>query len=123
NNMPKWSPDGTKIVLYRNTYCDIRDCTNSISQIWSINKDGSGLAQLTNTSPNNFHPAWQPLAPMVSVTSIEELYSAVNNAQNAGSRIVMAPGVYMLSVNGVGGAARPNGGRLELQDNMSLQGV
>ena len=36
---------------------------------------------------------------------------------------MMAPGVYMLSVNDPGGAARPNSGRLELQQDMSLQGV
>lgn len=57
------------------------------------------------------------------VHNIEELYSAVNNPLNAGNQIFMAPGVYMLSVNTPGGVARPNGGRLELQQNMSLQGV
>lgn len=57
------------------------------------------------------------------VHNIEELYSAVNNPNNAGSQIFIAPGVYMLSVNGPGGVPRPNGGRLELQQNMSLQGV
>ena len=57
------------------------------------------------------------------VHNIEELYSAVNNPQNAGNQIYMAPGVYMLSVNGPGGIPRPNGGRLELQENMSLLGV
>ena len=60
---------------------------------------------------------------LVTVANVEELYSAVNNPANAGSQIVLAPGVYMLSVNEPGGAARPNGGRLELQGNMSLQGV
>ncbi|MGI8638356.1 MAG: FG-GAP-like repeat-containing protein [Pyrinomonadaceae bacterium] len=60
---------------------------------------------------------------VVDVANIEELYAAVNNPNNAGNRIVIAPGVYMLSVNAPGGVARPNGGRLELQENMSLQGV
>ncbi len=62
-------------------------------------------------------------APNILVQNIEELYSAVNNPQNAGSRIFIAPGVYMLSANGPGGLLRPNRGRLELQENMSLQGV
>ncbi len=66
--------------------------------------------------------SFQSLA-VVNVTNIEELYAAVNNSQNAGNQIVIAPGVYMLSVNDSGGAARPNGGRLELQENMSLRGV
>ena len=62
-------------------------------------------------------------ATAVLVANIEELYTAVNDPQNAGSQIVIAPGVYMLSVNDPMGAPRPNGGRLELQQDMSLQGV
>ncbi|MCA1638409.1 MAG: hypothetical protein LC768_08760, partial [Acidobacteria bacterium] len=60
---------------------------------------------------------------VVNVTNIEELYAAVNNSANAGNQIVIAPGVYQLSANAPGGVARPNGGRLELQENMSLRGV
>ncbi|MCA1637998.1 MAG: FG-GAP-like repeat-containing protein [Acidobacteria bacterium] len=56
-NVPKWSPDGTKIVFYG------RGFSNNVSQIWVINRDGSGLTQLTNNSPNNFNPDWQPLTP------------------------------------------------------------
>jgi CSLREA domain-containing protein len=59
----------------------------------------------------------------VNVTNLEELYAAVNNPQNAGMLIIIAPGVYMLSVNDPNGVARPNSGRLELQENMSLHGV
>ena len=59
----------------------------------------------------------------VNVANIEELYSAVNNPSNVGNRLVLAPGVYLLSVNAPDGAARPNGGRIELQENMSLHGV
>ena len=46
----------------------------------------------------------------VNVTNVEELYSAVNNPNNVGNQIVIAPGVYMLSVNDAGGVARPNSG-------------
>ncbi len=112
---PKWSPDGTKIIFYDTEYSGIA------SQIWVMNRNGSGLAQLTNNSPNNFHPDWQPL--VITVSNIEELYAAINNSANAGSQIVLAPGVYMLSVNDPNGVAHPNGGRLEFQENMSLQGV
>ncbi len=59
----------------------------------------------------------------LTVTNVEELYSAVNNPTNAGSQITIAPGTYMLSVNNPKGAARPNAGQLELQQNMSLLGV
>ncbi|CAN5421884.1 hypothetical protein BH10ACI1_BH10ACI1_32370 [soil metagenome] len=96
-------------------------------------------AQSTTTVGNNFYsisdlPASAVFSPdstkfsfvsiaSVNVTNIEELYAAVNNSANAGNQIVLAPGIYMLSVNAPGGVARPNGGRLELQENMSLRGV
>ena len=54
---PKWSPDGTKIVFYIGGYSNIP------SQIWVMNRNGSGLTQLTNAFPNNFNPDWQPLTP------------------------------------------------------------
>jgi hypothetical protein len=59
---------------------------------------------------------------IVNVADIEELYAAVNDPANTGATILLAPGVYMLSVNDQGGGARPNRGRLELQEDMSLQG-
>jgi hypothetical protein len=52
----------------------------------------------------------------VYVSNLEELYAAVNDADNAGATVVIAPGNYVLS------ASFPNGGRLELQMDMSLQG-
>lgn len=60
---------------------------------------------------------------VVAVANIGELYAAVNDSDNAGTTLVIAPGVYMLSVNDVANRPRPNGGRLELQENMSLRGV
>ena len=52
----------------------------------------------------------------VDVADVEQLYTAVNDGRNAGVTIVLAPGVYLLS------ADRPNGGRLDLQLDMSLVG-
>lgn len=62
-------------------------------------------------------------AQAVQVADVEELYSAVNNTANAGATIVLAPGLYTLSTNDPNGIPRPNGGRLELQLDMSLLGV
>ena len=59
----------------------------------------------------------------IQVRDIEELYAAVNDPGNAGAALLLAPGVYMLSATGPSGNARANGGRLELQENMSLIGV
>jgi hypothetical protein len=52
----------------------------------------------------------------VYVSTLDELYAAVNNPDNAGTEVILAPGAYVLS------ASYPNGGRLELQTDMSLKG-
>jgi hypothetical protein len=57
------------------------------------------------------------------VTTVDELYAAVNDPANAGTAILLSPGTYVLSGTDGGGGARPNGGRLELQQDMSLYGV
>ena len=62
-------------------------------------------------------------AGAITVADVERLYAAVNDPANAGAEIVLAPGTYVLSATNSGGVARPNGGRLELQPDMSLSGV
>lgn len=59
----------------------------------------------------------------VIVFNVDQLYAAVNDPQNEGRQIVAAPGIYMLSATDSSGAPRPNGGRLEFQEDMSLVGV
>jgi Tol biopolymer transport system component len=59
---PSWSPDGTKLVLY------FTDPLTDFSQIWSVDRDGGGLTQLTNNYPNNFNPDWQPLFPVAQIS-------------------------------------------------------
>jgi len=53
----------------------------------------------------------------VVVSTVDELYAAVNDPAKAGVAVVLASGRYVLSAN------RPNGGRLELQADMSLIGA
>ena len=62
-------------------------------------------------------------ANILSVTDVEQLYSAVNDPANEGAAITLAPGTYVLSAKDGAGVARPNAGRLELQRDMSLYGV
>lgn len=64
--------------------------------------------------PNNSNT--QKAGKKVYVTSLHELYSAVNNTENASTEVVLAPGTYTLD------ASYPNGGRLELQTDMTLRG-
>ena len=59
----------------------------------------------------------------VPVSDVESLYAAVNDPGNAGATIVPAPGVYYLTRLNALGVPRPNGGRLELQADMSMSGV
>ena len=62
-------------------------------------------------------------ATVLSVADVEQLYAAMNDPANEGAAITLAPGTYVLSVNDAAGDARANGGRLELQRDMSLYGV
>jgi hypothetical protein len=52
----------------------------------------------------------------IYVSNVEELYAAVNDPGNVGAELIMSPGIYLLN------AGYPNGGRLELQPDMSLRG-
>jgi len=52
----------------------------------------------------------------IFVSNVDQLYAAINDAENVDTKIVMSPGTYLLS------ATYPKGGKLELQYNMSLQG-
>lgn len=63
------------------------------------------------------------LAQTIPISSIDELYSAVNDPANAGATLALAPGTYLLSVSDGAGVARANGGRIELQADMSLRGL
>ncbi len=58
DDMPAWSPDGTKIVFVSN-----RDSTSSI---YTMNADGTNLRLLTDKLPNSFGPAWSPDGKKIS---------------------------------------------------------
>ena len=57
---------------------------------------------------------------VININTVTELYKAVNDINNAGKKIVLAAGSYQLNPNdpNVG----PNAGRLELQEDMELEG-
>lgn len=52
----------------------------------------------------------------IRAANIDELYAAINNPQNAGKQIILEPNLYVLD------PGRPHGGRIELQQGMSLRG-
>lgn len=79
------------------------------------------LAACAGDSPSSAtSPATPSFTKQVSdeipVSTLDDLYSAVNNPANVGTHIVVAPGVYMLD------GARSHGGRIELQQDMTLTG-
>jgi hypothetical protein len=63
------------------------------------------------------------MAATLPVSDVESLYEAVNKTVNAGATIVLTPGTYRLTKLDPLGAERLNGGRLELQADMSMAGV
>jgi hypothetical protein len=63
------------------------------------------------------------MAQTIPISNVEELYGAVNDPANAGATLVLSPGTYTLSATDGDGSVRPNGGRIELQPDMSLTGV
>lgn len=78
------------------------------------------LSQPLNTPAAQFAAV---AATVVPVADVAQLYAAVNDPANEGAAIILAPGTYVLSANDAAGVGRPNGGRLELQRDMSLYGV
>jgi Tol biopolymer transport system component len=56
--LPRWSPDGAKIVFARRT-----TERNPIAGVYTVNADGSGLVQIPNTGPGDNQPAWGTHAP------------------------------------------------------------
>jgi hypothetical protein len=81
------------------------------------------LATTTFTSAAPANAGLTTDGATVFVSTVEQLYDAVNDGTNAGATVVLAPGVYVLSAKDEWGVSRPNGGRLELQTDMSLVGA
>lgn len=52
---PSWSPDGQRLAFESN-----RDSLLGQYAIYLINKDGTGLLQVTDSSLNADHPVWSP---------------------------------------------------------------
>jgi TolB protein len=61
NFLPVWSPDGTKLAFTSN-----RDGN---SEIYIVNRDGSGLRRLTNHPAIDVTPTWSPTGNQIAFTS------------------------------------------------------
>jgi Tol biopolymer transport system component len=81
-----WAPDGSKIVYSEASICG--EC-NDTFDIWSVNLDGSGLTNLTN-SPDDIEiwPEWSPDGTKVALSKNEHL--ATMNPDGTG--LALLPG-------------------------------
>ena len=89
-----------------------------LAAIVSCKKETSEVNQEpTNSSAfNSSNSTAREESKKIYVRDISQLYAAINDADNAGTTIVLAAGTYLLS------PGYPNAGRLELLENMRLQG-
>jgi Tol biopolymer transport system component len=71
---PKWSPDGTKVVLTRQ---DTRGDRPEINGIWVMNPDGTGLTKLVSWAPysSSGSPTWSPNGQRIAFVLNYELWS------------------------------------------------
>ncbi len=76
NFMPSWSPDRDKIVFASNRG---EAGGGALLNIWTVNRDGSNLQQLTSDTAHNFTPSWSPNGRYIAFTSNRL------SAQNVGS--------------------------------------
>ena len=84
----------------------ITSCQKTIDKPFAVPEESS-KASNNNSKEND---------KKVYVSSVDELYAAVNDPDNAGTDVILASGTYLLN------PSYPNGGRLELQTDMSLKG-
>lgn len=81
-----WSPDGSKI-LFRSTACDF-----CVLDLFTVNADGTGRTQLTNTPEAEFAPSWSPDGAYIAYGSYRGGFpnAYVMNADGTGDHVLTA---------------------------------
>lgn len=85
--------------------------------------DAGDITGPISSAPALAHHTSDGAVDVVPVADVEQLYDAVNDPANIATTLLLAPGTYVLSARDASGVVRPNGGRLELQQDMSMTGV
>lgn len=63
---PRWSPDGARIVFTANRHPDWQK--SRISDVWTVNADGSGLTRLTDGCGQYRNARWSPDGQTIAAT-------------------------------------------------------
>lgn len=71
---PSWSPDGIQLVFI--SPCvgrgDFYETIYNEASLYTINADGTGLKQLTQSPGSDFEPAWSPAGRRIAFTSVRD---------------------------------------------------
>jgi TolB protein len=99
DQVPRWSPDGSKIAFYR---C----CIDSGDQVFVMNADGTGQTQLTHGGSNSGPMAWSPTGAQIAFVRSRSIW--IMNAD--GSDLTEVPNTS--EVNYLAIAWSPDGSRI-----------
>src|SRR5262249_22264826 len=73
DKVPRWSPDGRRISFYSNR--------SGQYEVWIINRDGSGLQQITHDPTGQWHvirSVWSPDGAQLAVNQVTNQESPAN---------------------------------------------
>ena len=82
DEVPDWSPDGKKIAFASDRDGDY--------DIYTMDADGSNVAQVTNLPGDDSHPDWQPLTP-------ESRSMTVHQPDTGGPSLLLVASVLLIS--------------------------
>jgi len=131
---PVWSPDGSKIVFESTRALDGSDNSNSTTNLWVINADGSGVAPLTKLTAftTTENPVWSPDGSKIVFQSTRALDGSdgANTNQTFNIWVVNADGsgtsaLTKLTANGASSFSpvwSPNGGKVAFTSQRALDG-
>lgn len=90
---PAWSPDGKRLAFI--SPCSGKKDDYSLSSMYLINADGTGLIPLASLPGGDFDPAWSPDGSQIAFTTLRDngvphiyLYSLADNTVKRLSRVV-----------------------------------